>query len=181
MIELKSDKVSLRELQKSDSKRIALLANDQSISEMTMDIPYPYTLKDAEKFLEHCIAEYDRKNEYIFGIIERSSGMLTGCIGMSNVKIHKHGEMGYWMGRAYWGKGYTTEAVSLMVKFAFEDLKLNKVFAHFMPKNPASGKVLEKNGMVKEGVLRKHIIKNGEFTDMVFMSILKEEYEQRKR
>ena len=94
-------------------------------------------------------------------------------MGLEISEQDQHAELGYWVGRTYWGQGICTEAAAAVVKFAFEDLALHKVHAHHMTRNPASGRVLQKVGMLQEGVLRSHVRKKGVFEDIAFYGILR--------
>ena len=86
--------------------------------------------------------------------------------------------MGFWIGMDWWGKGYATEAAQEVIRYGFEHLKLNRVYAHHMVRNPASGRVLEKVGMKREGLLRQRVRKWGVFEDVVLMAILNEDWNQ---
>lgn len=90
---------------------------------------------------------------------------------------HRKAEIGYWIGRPYWGQGYATESARAILAFAFNDLGLNKVFAKFFMSNPASGKVMQKIAMTHEGTLRQEVCKWGEFLDVGVYSILRSEYQ----
>ncbi len=68
---------------------------------------------------------------------------LIGAIGLTLSKKYDHAEMGYWIGVPFWGKGYCTEAAKIVLQYGFEELKLNRIFAHHMTNNPASGKVMD--------------------------------------
>ena len=74
-------------------------------------------------------------------------------------------EAGYWLGEAYWGRGIVSEALGVITKFAIERHGLTRVFAVPFASNRASCRVLEKNGYVLEGCLRRSAIKNGEIVD----------------
>src|SRR5208283_1719344 len=80
------------------------------------------------------------------------------------------------IGVPFWGKGYSTEAARRVVRYAFEDLNLNRVYAHHMVRNPASGRVLEKIGMKREGLLRQRVRKWGVFEDVVWLAILQDDW-----
>ena len=88
-------------------------------------------------------------------------------------------ELGFWVAGQAWGKGYATEAARRIVRHAFEELKLNRVYAHHMVRNPASGKVLEKLGMTREGLLRQRVRKWGGYGDVALLAILREDWGQR--
>jgi RimJ/RimL family protein N-acetyltransferase len=91
---------------------------------------------------------------------------------------HSQAEMGFWIGVQSWGKGYATEAARRVVRYAFEELKLNRVYAHHMVRNPASGRVLEKVGLKREGLLRQRVRKWGVFEDVVLLAILHDDWAQ---
>ncbi|GAE34749.1 GNAT family N-acetyltransferase [Halalkalibacter akibai] len=83
--------------------------------------------------------------------------------------------MAYWVGKKYWGNGYATEAAKAVLEFAFYEKNYNKVFARCFLSNTASGRVIEKSGIKKEGILRQHVKKDNEFIDLVYYGILKNE------
>jgi RimJ/RimL family protein N-acetyltransferase len=78
--------------------------------------------------------------------------------------------MGVWIGVDWWGRGYATEASQTVLQFGFEVLSLNRIYAHHMLRNPASGRVLEKIGMKQEGILRERVRKWGIFEDVAIRS-----------
>lgn len=84
--------------------------------------------------------------------------------------------MGYWIGKPFWGKGYITEALKAVLAFGFDKLQLNRIEAHHLDFNEASGAVLMKVGMRHEGILRKHVKKNGEFYDIVLFGLISQDY-----
>jgi len=108
---------------------------------------------------------------YEFAVTDKSSGELYGAISLSNNQRYKNGEIAYWIGEEYWGNGYASEALSAIISFAFTEKGYHKVWGRFFSSNPASGKVMQKVGMTKEGVLVEHIIKDGEFKDLVLYGI----------
>jgi ribosomal-protein-alanine N-acetyltransferase len=84
--------------------------------------------------------------------------------------------MGFWIGVDWWGQGYASEAARAAVRFAFKELNLNRVYAHYMTRNPASGRVLEKIGMKREGLLRQRVRKWGVFEDVVILAMLRDDW-----
>ena len=85
----------------------------------------------------------------------------------------KTGLLGYWLAEELWGKGIMTEAVKLVTEYAFQNLDLIRLQAGVLNKNPSSMRVLEKAGYVKEGILRRSVIKRGEILDEHVYAILK--------
>ncbi|MNO23039.1 putative ribosomal N-acetyltransferase YdaF [compost metagenome] len=91
------------------------------------------------------------------------------------LKSENQAELGYWVGRPFWGQGYATEAAQKIVKFGFEGLRLDHIFAAAMTKNPASYKVMQKIGMKPEDNLPKQILKSGMYEDLVHYGMVKSE------
>ncbi|PJA11681.1 MAG: hypothetical protein COX65_09825 [Elusimicrobia bacterium CG_4_10_14_0_2_um_filter_56_8] len=87
-------------------------------------------------------------------------GRVAGSVGLSGICGHR-AELGYWLGVEYWGQGIVTEAVKMVTRYAFKELGLRRVYAHVVPANKASARVLEKAGYKYEGLLRKHAMKRG--------------------
>ena len=104
------------------------------------------------------------------------SGELAGAIGLNLQREHDRAELGYWIGVPYWGQGYATEAGREVVRYGFEDLALNRIYAFHFVTNPASGRVLQKIGMRYEGKRRQHTLKWGEYLDNEAYGILRSEY-----
>ena len=122
----------------------------------TLNIPWPYKKQDAIKFIRKTHYRIKKKSGYAFGIVLKEINKVVGVIGISHIDWkNKNAELGYWLGKKYWGKGLATEAVKLMLKFAFENLKLHRVYANLFEENIASRRVLEKNGFKLEGIMRE--------------------------
>jgi RimJ/RimL family protein N-acetyltransferase len=99
----------------------------------------------------------------------------VGAIGLRVEAEHERAEVGYWIGVSYWGQGYATEAARAAVDFAFRHFGVNRVFAFHFTTNPASGRVLQKIGMRREGTRRQHTLKWGEFLDSDLYAALRAE------
>ena len=90
---------------------------------------------------------------------------------------HLQGELSFWLAIEAWGRGYMSEVVQAMVRYGFEDLSLNRLYAYQMLRNPASGRVLEKNGFRQEGLLRQRVRKWEQFEDVALWAILRQEWQ----
>jgi ribosomal-protein-alanine N-acetyltransferase len=163
MKELTSGDILLRALADSDKERLAELCNNKKILDNLRDnIPFPYTVTDAELFIQHCKTE---NPPVTFAIEYRNE--LAGVIGLvKQSDVYKHSaEIGYWLGEQFWGKGIATEAVKLIVEYGFLELKLVRIFTGVFDYNTASQKVLRKAGFILEGIFDKSVIKNGTIYD----------------
>jgi ribosomal-protein-alanine N-acetyltransferase len=155
--------IKLRPLQKKDKAPLALLLNNKKICDNLRDlIPFPYTEKDAVFFIN---TMKDGDPVTVFGI--ECNGEFCGVISIipQNDVYSKSAETGYWLGEPFWNKGITTTAVRLITEYSFQQLGFMRLFAGVFEYNPASMKVLEKNGYKKEGVFEKSIFKNGRLWD----------------
>ena len=84
-------------------------------------------------------------------------------------------ELGYWLGKPFWGRGIITEAARAITAYGFETLGLTRIYAHVDSDNGASARVLEKAGYQREGLLRKAVLKKGELVDYLLFAILRED------
>ncbi|MGI6641075.1 MAG: GNAT family N-acetyltransferase [Limnochordia bacterium] len=172
---LTTDRLILRPFTLSDGPRVQELAGKREIAATTLLIPHPYEDGLAEQWISTHKEDYQKHGALHFAVCLKS-GILIGAIGFMPNKEHQVGEIGYWIGTDYWGQGYCTEASRAVLKYVFDELNLRKVYATHFSHNPASGRVMEKLGMQKEGVLRQHITKWGQSYDLVYYGILREEF-----
>jgi len=112
----------------------------------------------------------------VFAAALRGEGELAGAVGLTINSAFCRAELGYWIGEPFWGLGYCTEAATRVVKHGFAELKLNRIHASHLSRNPASGRVLQKIGMSKEGIARRHIKKWDKYEDLVLYGLLCEEF-----
>lgn len=169
MATLTTDHLILRPFVLEDAPRVRELAGDPDVALMTTRVPHPYE----EGMAEEWIASLG--GEVVFAVVE-AEGRLVGAVGLRLEPEHRRAELGFWIGKPYWGRGYATEAGRAVVDHGFRDLGLERIYARHLPENPASGRVLEKIGMRREGVLRKHAHHRGERqVDMVIYGILSDE------
>lgn len=131
---------------RADLDRITILAGDREIAMQTARIPHPYTRRDAEFFLERIAT-----SEPTFAVrLKAEHGALIGCVGY---RRHEDGrvELGYWLGRPYWGQGFATEALRTTIDRAFDATDADEVFASARVMNTGSRRVLEKCGFQHSG------------------------------
>ncbi len=176
--ELVTDRLILKAFQERDAPAIQDLAGAREVAEMTLNIPYPYTDGMAEIWMSTHQEEFESGMGIIFAITEASSNYLIGAVGLTSTKRFNRAELGYWIGKPFWGKGYATEAALELVRYGFEEMKLNKISASHMTRNPASGRVMEKLGMEKEGVLKQHALKWDQFVDLAVYGLLAESWRE---
>jgi len=167
---LDTERLVLRPPTLEDAPAIQRLAGAREVALNTLNIPHPYPDGAAEAW----IGRHSTDNDANFVITLRESGEMVGIIGLVINRDHARAEIGYWIAVPHWNRGYATEAGRVVVRYALEELKLNRVFAEHFTRNPASGRVLQKMGMRHEGTLR-HIVKWGEPIDAELYAIVREE------
>ena len=145
--ELTTDRLRLRRLQASDAALIAPLVNDWQVARWTSHIPHPYTEEMAVEFIA-AQAEAPDNGSRVFAILTKDDDTLIGCVGLHRDSGSHHGELGYWVGRKFWGNGYASEAVRAVVDYAFNELNLAELEAGAVPVNKASHRVLAKAGFI---------------------------------
>jgi len=109
--------------------------------------------------------------------VQKNSLQLIGAIGLTIDRELDKAELGYWVGKPFWGNGYATEAARLIVDYGFNQLHLNRICAKHFVRNPASGRVMQKIGMVHEGTARQDTIKWGAYEDLHLYGLLKSEWQ----
>jgi RimJ/RimL family protein N-acetyltransferase len=143
---LETKRLILRPFLQSDAKDVQRLAGNKSVSQYTLNIPFPYEDGMAEKWISSQENRWDKREEASFAIVEKTRNRLLGSVGLVKIK-DKVAEMGYWIGEPYWNQGYCTEAARQLIEYAFTSLDLDSITAEHLSDNPASGSVMKKLGM----------------------------------
>ena len=173
---LETERLVLRPFELGDAPRVKHLAGDYDIAATTLNVPHPYKDGMAEKWIGSHQERFEKGEETVFAITRKGSGELIGAMGLLLKREHEKAELGYWIGKPYWGQGYCTEAARAVLRYAFTDGGLNRVHAYHFHHNPASGRVMQKLGMKHEGRLRQHVKRWGKFVDNELYSILRSEF-----
>ncbi len=140
-----SAQLRFRRLEVSDIPALVQLAGDNEVARWTASVPHPFSESDAKAYVARAQAE----NRVVFAVETGADSRLVGCLRID--AEDGIGEVGYWIGRPYWGRGYATEAAKRAIRFAFEDLGLDALEAEVMQGNAASDRVLEKVGFENRG------------------------------
>ena len=147
---LETERLLLRPPEEADIPSTVVLLGDYDVAKNLATVPHPFTRAHAEDFLKRSTQSRADGSAFRFSIVRKSGNIHVGSIGLGL----REGmfELGYWLGRPYWGQGYATEAAKRVVGFAFHDLKAQSVQASRFHDNPASGRVLSKLGATPNGV-----------------------------
>jgi [ribosomal protein S5]-alanine N-acetyltransferase len=161
----------LRRFRLEDAPSIALHANDREIWLNLRDrFPHPYTLDDAQSWIGGLIGAGSVTD---FAI--EVDGEAIGAIGfVMGEDVHRRSaEVGYWLGRAFWGRGIASAAVRGLTDHAFDQFDLIRLYSGVFAWNLASTRVLEKAGYTMEGRLRDAVTKDGRTTDELLYAIVR--------
>ena len=173
---LRTERLILRAFTLDDALAVNELLADKEIAANTQLIPFPYTVQMAVEWIEPQTKAWQEGRAAVFTLClssQSEQGTVIGAVGLEIDSAHERAEMGYWVGKKYWGSGYCTEAATAVIDFGFKQLGLNRVFAYHMLRNGASGRVMQKLGMTQEGTLNQHVKKWGKFEDVALYGILR--------
>lgn len=170
-------RLSLGRIQYDDIPNIVTKANCKEIADNTLHLPYPYKEEDAMFWYHMQTQGYQQKSNYIFAIKLLENNEFIGGVGLHIDATNHKAELGYWISKEHWNMGFATEAASAVLKFGFESLHLNKIFASHFSKNIASEKVIRKLKMSKEAYLKNHILKNEKYIDIVMYGLTKKDFD----
>lgn len=170
---VKGNKVLLRSIELSDAELLRSMMNDEDIEQMMWGYSFPVSYHQQVKWIENLSNErsvfraiIDVDGNSIGTIILSDIDMRSGTAEI-HIKLAKNSER---------GKGYGTDAVLALLKYSFDELRLNCVYCRVKEDNIASQKLFEKCGFIKEGCLRSRVYRNGRYYNFYEYSILKGEY-----
>ncbi len=178
---IRTERLLLRPLEMKDAKDVTGNVNNLNVTKWLLVVPYPYRLKDAKDWIESQTKKKKEKprKDYTFGIELLEERRVIGAIGLHKVDRYQgKADVGYWLGERYWKMGYGSEALEAVIEFAFGRLKLRRLEAGVFPRNPSSGKLLEKFGFKIEGFKREGVRckADGKIKDEYIYGLLKREY-----
>jgi RimJ/RimL family protein N-acetyltransferase len=175
---LKTARLILRPFDLGDAAAVQRLAGDRAIADTTLLIPHPYQDGMAEEWISAHGPKFEAGEMAVFAVVLRETGELVGAVGLGINRRFDRAEMGYWVGKPYWRRGYCTEAAKAGMGFGFANYNLHRVFATHFVRNPASGRVMQKLGMTYEGTLRQHAKRWERFEDLKVYGVLRSEWEK---
>ncbi len=179
---LETARLMLRPFTQNDASTVARLAGRREIADTTISIPHPYSEPQARDWITRHIEGRSQGKAVVFAVVTETDRQLVGAVGLRGIdQEHGQAEMWVWIGVECWRRGYATEATQALLQYGFETLRLNRIYAHHMLRNPASGRVLQKIGMKKEGILRERVRKWGVCEDVAILSIIRKEWPGRER
>lgn len=178
MLVLDAGELCLRRLDGGDAAALFEMFSDREVMRYWSRPPMT-DVAQAIALLEQVRADYGTGESLPLGIERRRDGVLVGNCTLHHFhETSRRAEIGYCLGRQYWGRGYMHEALQTLVAYAFGDLGLNRLEADIDPRNLRSARSLERLGFVKEGHLRSRWIVAGEVSDTGFYGLLRDDWQR---
>ena len=174
---IEGERLILRRMVRRDAADLYRYASDPRVSRYLLWQPHP-SLIYTERYLEEVLRQYRAHTFYDFALILKEEDRMIGTCGFTRIDPdHNSCEIGYVLSAEYWHRGLGSEAVALILRYAFSHLGFHRVQARYMVENIRSRHVMEKNGMVFEGVAVKSAFAGGEYHDVGTCAILREDYD----
>jgi RimJ/RimL family protein N-acetyltransferase len=175
---LAGEKVNLRAVEPTDLDNCLSWLNDREVTRFLAMGLWPVSRKSEEEWLLRHATSNDPTDKGL--AIEAKDGTYLGNVGLHRIDFPAGtAELGIVIGRKeYWGKGYGTDAAKTLLKHAFDSLRLRKVMLTVLGSNVRAQKSYFKLGFKPVGCLKAHILKEGQYEDLIYMEVFKEEFEQ---
>ncbi len=175
-VQLETARFTLRKIEAGDIETLHSYWSDDIVTEyMTASIK---TLEESRQMVELLNSLPETQEGMRWAIVDKHSGTVLGSCGYHNVKAeHRRAEVGYEIGRSYWGRGVMQEVMHAVLQYLFETLFFNRIEAFVTLGNDRSVRTLEKLGFKAEGVLRDYEFAKGEFQDQIVLALLRKDWE----
>lgn len=170
---LETERLILRRIVMSDAKDIFAYSSDEEVARHVLWSAQK-NISEAKFYCKYMQRRYKSDEPSSWGIIEKKTNRLVGTIGfMAYSEENNSVEIGYSLAHWLWNGGYMTEALARVIDYTFDAMDINRIEAQHELTNPASGRVMEKCGMRKEGELRQRLYNKGRYVDVALYAILK--------
>ena len=175
---LETKRLILRPFTISDAP--AMYKNWASDDEVTKFLTWPShaSVQVSEEVIADWVSHYEEGNYYSWAIVCKENGAepIGSIAAVSQNEQIRTAEIGYCMGKSWWGKGIMAEALVEVIRFFMEEVEFNRVSARHDANNPNSGKVMQKSGMHYVGIMRQADMNNQGICDAVYYELLAEDY-----
>ena len=176
MPDLETERLRLRKLTMRDAQDIYTYSQDPQVARYVL-WDTMRSLAEAKNYIRYMLRKYRLGEPASWGIEWKATGQVIGTIGWMWIqRDNASAEAGYSLNRHFWNQGIMTEALGALIDYGFRGMNLNRIEAQHETLNPASGAVMRKCGMVKEGTLRQRMLNKGRFVDVDLYAILRRDY-----
>lgn len=175
---LETERLRLRPIERADASALFTIFRDEEVTRF-YDLDAFESVEEAEELADFFAESFETERSIRWGIEEKASGRLIGSCGF--VVLYEHrGEIGYELGRPWWGGGYMREALTALVDVGFDTMALNRIEAMVMRGNERSMRLLDALGFSNEGLLREYDFFKGAFHDMHCFALLRREWTSKR-
>jgi [ribosomal protein S5]-alanine N-acetyltransferase len=173
---LETERLILRALHHSDAAGVLKFRGDPIVQKY--DDPIIHTIEEAINFIDEINAQVRSQEGISWGVVLKDRDIVIGCFSLHHWdQYHRRAEAGYGLAYKYWGRGFGSEALRAMVRYGFEQMNLNRIYARTIADNHESVRLLERNGFQREGTQRKHSWEeDGTFHDSAIYGLLVNEF-----
>lgn len=176
MPDIETERLRLRKLTMRDAQDIYTYSQDPQVARYVLWDAMT-SLAEAKNYIRFMLRKYRLGEPASWGIEWKATGQIIGTIGWMWIqRDNASAEAGYSLNRRFWNQGIMTEALGALIDYGFRGMNLNRIEAQHETLNPASGAVMRKCGMVKEGTLRQRMMNKGRFVDVDLYAILRRDY-----
>lgn len=179
-VPIETNRLLLRKVSLEDAPAIFSILSEEQVVNSTAGLEQYTKINQAKELVNSIMHNYQIDSGHdpiVFAIADKKTGEFIGCVGFFGYNpLFSRAELGYFISPKYWGKGFVTEAAQVLVNFGFSNLQLNRIEATVFPENGASIRILEKIGMQCEGLMRQHVIRDGQFRDRKLYALLRDDW-----
>jgi [ribosomal protein S5]-alanine N-acetyltransferase len=173
---LETNRLVLRKIKNDDANSMLKYLSDQEVMKYYGMEPFN-TINEALSEISWYETIQNNKTGLRWGITLKEEGEVIGSCGFHNtVSRHYRAEIGFELSKEHWGKGIASEAIETIIRYGFEHLALQRIEALIEPENVPSQKLVEKQGFVREGLLRSYEFTGGKFDDLYMYSVLMNDF-----
>lgn len=176
MPDLRTPRLRLRKLTMRDAQDIYQYSRDPEVARHVLWDAHR-SIGDSRAYLRYMLRRYRNREPASWGIEYVDTGRIIGTIGFMWIQEDNNAaEVGYSLAREYWGRGLMTEALRAVLQYGFDHMDLNRIEAQHETTNPASGAVMRKCHMQREGTLRGRLFNKGRYVDVELYAILRRDF-----
>ncbi|WP_419896227.1 bifunctional GNAT family N-acetyltransferase/(deoxy)nucleoside triphosphate pyrophosphohydrolase [Roseomonas sp. USHLN139] len=168
---LRTERLTLRPLRAEDAAELHRLINDWEVVRWLSRVPFPYPRELADDWIASTHRQLAEGSAWHLAIVgqDGDTEVLVGCVGLTREADSRRAELGYWVGRRFWGHGVAAEAAGRLARWGLAHLDLDRIFAHVLEENLRSGAVLQRLGMKETGRAEAHFLaRNGRLPVLCF-------------
>ncbi len=178
---IRAQRVTLRELRDTDVASLFAIFSDPEVMRYWSSVPLT-DVEEARQMVVDIRCDFETKKFFKWGVARNEDDHVIGTCTLFNVFLENYrAEIGYALGREFWGNGFMTEALKSLIEYSFQNLNLHRLEADVDPRNDASIKTLERLGFRREGHLRERWHVGGEIQDALFYGLLRREWESNSK